>query len=173
MGGETALRPHFTLKPMEQITGHAPLAVLGYYWQQKGCFYPLDRVQPALKTVYHSPPEKLLDVVVSILAGYEALSVGSHHLRADLALSRAWDRHQFADHSGLSRTLKALSPEEIVWLRQAVTSIYHRIGSAHRHTLGVEPLWLDLDLSFLPAGRQAEGSEKGYGPGKKTNVVVN
>ena len=37
------MRPRFTLKPMEQITGHAPLAVLGYYWQQKGCFDPLKR----------------------------------------------------------------------------------------------------------------------------------
>lgn len=167
------MRPRFTLKPMEQITGHAPLAVLGYYWQQKGCFDPLKRVQPALKTVYHSPPEKLLDVVVSILAGYEALSVGSHHLRADLALAQAWNRQQFADHSGLSRTLNALSLGEILWLRRAVTSIYHRVGSAQRHTLALEPLWLDLDLSFLPAGRQAEGSQKGYGPGKKTNGVVN
>ena len=67
------MRPHFTLKPMAHITGHAPLAVLGYYWQQKGCFEPLERVQPTLKTVYHSPPEKLLDVMVSILAGYESV----------------------------------------------------------------------------------------------------
>jgi hypothetical protein len=47
------------------------------------------------------------------------------------------------------------------------------MGYAHRHTLATELLWLDLDLSFLPAGRRAEGSTKGYGPGKKTNVVVN
>jgi len=167
------MRPHFTLKPLEQVTGHAPLAVLGYYWQRKGCFDPLERVQPKLKTVFHSPPEKLLDVVVSILAGYEALSIGSHHLRADVALARAWQREQFADHSGLSRTLNALGSEEVLWLRRAVTSIYHRMGYAHRHTLAVEPLWLDLDLSFLPAGRRAEGSQKGYGAGKKTNAVVN
>ena len=167
------MRPHFTLKPLEQITGHAPLAVLGYYWQQKGCFDPLEQVQPDIKTVFHSPPAKLLDVVVSILAGYEALSVGSNHLRADLALARAWQRKQFADHSGLSRTLNALRPEEILWLRRAVTSIYHRMGYAHRHTLSTEPLWFDLDLSFLPAGRRAEGSMKGYGAGKKTNAVVN
>jgi hypothetical protein len=167
------MRPHFTLKPLQQVTGHAPLAVLGYYWQQKGCFEPLKRIQPALKTVLHSPPEKLLDVVVSILAGYEALSVGSNHLRADLALARAWNRTQFADHSGLSRTLNALDPEQVLWLRRAVTSIYHRIGSGHRHTLALDRLWLDLDLSFLPAGRRAEGSQKGYGAGKKTNAGVN
>jgi hypothetical protein len=167
------MRPHFTLKPMAHITGHAPLAVLGYYWQQKGCFEPLERVQPTLKTVYHSPPEKLLDVMVSILAGYEALSVGSHHLRADLALARAWQRSQFADHSGLSRTLTTLREEDVLWLRRAVTSIYHRLGAAQQHTLASEPLWLDLDLSFLPAGRQAIGSQKGYGAGKKTDMVVN
>jgi hypothetical protein len=167
------MRPHFTLKSLEQVTGYAPLAVLGYYWQQKGCFDPLERIQPRLKTVFHSPPEKLLDVVVSILAGYEALSVGSNHLRADLALAKAWNRQQFADHSGLSRTLNALSPTEVLWLRRAVTSIYHRMGYAHRHTLVTELLWLDLDLSFLPAGRRAEGSQKGYGAGKKTNGVVN
>ena len=160
------MRPHFALKPMEQSTGHAPLAVLGYYWHQKGCFDPLKRVQPALKTVYHTPPEKLLDVVVSILAGYEALSVSSHHLRADLALAQAWQRPQFADHSSLSRTTP-LSSEDIVWLRRAITSIYHRVGRAHRHTLAQDLLWLDLDLSFLGAGEQAEGSQKGYGALKK------
>ena len=167
------MRPHFVLKPMEQSTGYAPLAVLGYYWQQKGCFDPLERVQPSLKTVLHTPPEKLLDVVVSILAGYGSLSAGSHHLRADLALAKSWGREQFADHSGLSRTLAALGSEEVLWLRRAVTSIYHRMGYAHRHTLAAEPLWLDLDLSFLPAGRRAEGSLKGYGSGKKTDEGVN
>jgi hypothetical protein len=167
------MRPHFALKSMEQSTGHAPLAVLGYYWRQKGCFDPLERVQPPLKTVFHTPPEKLLDVVVNILAGYESLSAGSHHLRADLALAKAWGREQFADHSGISRTLAALDSEEVLWLHRAVTSIYHRIGDAHRHTLATEPLWLDLDLSFLPAGRRAEGSRKGYGSGKKTDADAN
>jgi hypothetical protein len=66
--------------------------------------------------------------LVSILAGYESLSAGSHHLRADLALARAWGREQFADHCGISRTLAALGPEEVLWLRRAVTSIYHRMG---------------------------------------------
>jgi len=70
------MQPRFTLKPMEQTTGHAPLAVLGYYWRQKGCFDPLERVQPSIKTVRHSPPAKLQDVLVSILAGYESLSAG-------------------------------------------------------------------------------------------------
>jgi hypothetical protein len=167
------MQPHFVLKSMERSTGYAPLAVLGYYWRQKGCFDPLERVQPSLKTVFHTPPEKLLDVVVNILAGYESLSAGSHHLRADLALARAWGRDQFADHSGISRTLAALGVEEVLWLRRAVTSIYHRIGYAHRHTLATEPLWLDLDLSFLPAGRRAEDSRKGYGSGKKTDEDAN
>lgn len=167
------MRPHFTLKAMEQSTGHAPLAVLGYYWRQKGCFDPLERVQPPLKAVFHTPPAKLQDVVVNILAGYESLSAGSHHLRADLALAKAWGREQFADHSGISRTLAALGPEEVLWLRRAVTSIYHRMGYAHRHTLATDLLWLDLDLSFLPAGRRAEGSRKGYGSGKKTDEDAN
>jgi len=162
------MRPHFTLKPMEQSTGCAPLAVLGYYWRQQGCFDPLERIQPPLKTVRHTPPAKLRDALVSILAGYESLSAGSHHVRADLALAKAWGREQFADYSGISRMLAALGPEEVLGLRQAVTSIYHRIGYAHRHTLDAELLWLDLDLSFLPAGHQAEGSQKGYGSGKKT-----
>ena len=28
------MQPHFVLKSMEQSTGHAPLAVLGYYWRR-------------------------------------------------------------------------------------------------------------------------------------------
>lgn len=167
------MQPRFVFKPMKQSTGYAPLAVLGYYWQQQGCFTPLEQVCPPLKTVRHTPPEKLLDVIVYILAGYAALSTGSAHLRADLALAQAWGRQQFADHSGLSRTLAALGPAEVCTLRRAVTSIYHRLGHAHRHSLATTPLWLDLDLSLLPAGCQAEASRKGYGSGKKTSAAAN
>jgi len=59
-----------SLVPVEEHTSYAPLAVLGY------CLTRTDFLSPvfagldlSLKTVDHTPSEKLLDVLVSILAG--------------------------------------------------------------------------------------------------------
>ena len=51
------------------------------------------------------PPARLQDVIVNILAGYESLPAGSHHLRADLALAKAWRRERGALHPPLPSSI--------------------------------------------------------------------
>src|SRR4051794_10775965 len=94
------------LLKMSASTQFAPLGVLGYCLTRtnflKAVFAPIRFTE---KTVEHRPEAKLQDVLVSILAGCRAISTINTRIRPDLALAQAWDRKQFAEQSGVARTL--------------------------------------------------------------------
>ena len=157
------------LATMKHTTQYAPLAALGYFLQQQDFFAPLrEHVRLDCKTVRHAPHEKLLDVVVSILADCTSLKQINTRLRPDTALAAAWGRDQFADHSTISRVLDTFTPETVAQLRTAIEQMYRHTGQALHHPFARELLFIDIDLTGLPAGRHAEGSTKGYFSGKKT-----
>lgn len=156
------------LSAMKRTTQHAPLAALGYVLQRWDFFAPLrEHVKLGCKTVLHEPYEKLLDVVVSILADCASLKQVNTRLRPDTALAAAWGRAMFADQSTIARVLDAFIPASVAQLRTAVEQIYVREGRALHHPFDQELLFLDIDLTGLPAGRRAEASTKGYFSGEK------
>lgn len=108
-----------------------------------------------------SPQEKLIQVFLSILAGCVTLTEVNSKLHLEVHLASLWGWEKFADQSTLSRTLDALSLKQIDVLRSAVTEIWRNIGQTPKHDWR-SYLWLDYDLSPLPCGKQAEGSQKGY-----------
>ncbi|MAU01741.1 MAG: hypothetical protein CL608_31770 [Anaerolineaceae bacterium] len=148
-------------------TQYAPLAALLAHYQQNQVFKPLHGMQFAMKSRDFTPYDKLEQVMVSILAGCQTLSEVNQKLKPEwrLALAGGWSR--FADQSGLSRTLDALTLMNIEQLRQAGTEIWHACSQTIRHDWRGY-LWLDFDLSGLPCGKRAEASQKGYFNGKKT-----
>lgn len=153
-------------------TQYAPLAVLLAHYQQNQVFSPLHEVRIAMKTRDFTPYDKLEQVAVSILAGCQTLSEVNQKLKPEqgLALAGGWSR--FADQSGLSRTLDALTLMNIKQLRRAETQIWRTRSQAINHDWRGY-LWLDFDLSGLPCGKRAEASQKGYFSGKKTVLGVN
>src|SRR4029434_7565281 len=100
--------------------------------------------------------QKLLDVVVSMLADCSSLKQIHTRLRPDPALAAVWGRDVFADQSTISRPLDAFTPATVAQLRTAVERIYVREGRALHHPFDQELLFLDIDLTGLPAGRPAE-----------------
>jgi len=135
---------------------------LGYFLRQRDCFAPLrEHVKVGSKTVLHTPHQKLLDVVVSMLADCTSLQQINTRLRPDTALAAAWGREAFADQA-------PIPPLTVTPRRTAVEHIYVREGRALHHPFDQELLCLDIDLPGLPAGRHAEASAKGYCSGKKT-----
>jgi hypothetical protein len=161
------------LSAMQRSTPYAPRAALGAFLQQRDFFAPLwEHVPLGGKTIYHEPHQKLLDVVVSMLADCSSLKQLNTRLRPDTALAAAWGRDVFADQSTISRTLDAFTPATVAQLRTAVERIYVREGRALHHPFDPELLFLDIDLPGLPAGRHAEASTKGYFSGKKTVAGV-
>lgn len=153
-------------------TQYAPLAALSVHCQQNLTLKPLKEVHIPVKKRDFSPSDKLIQVLLSILAGCETLFEVNVRLKAEVGVARVWQWERFADQSCLSRTLDALTLKQIDQLREAVTLIWrsHSLTMCHDWR---SYLWLDFDLSGLPCGKQAEKSQKGYFSGKKTSRGVN
>jgi hypothetical protein len=162
---------------MKQITielkskttaNHVPLAAFGYALNRAGVLSPLHEVALPIKTHAHSPVEKLIEALVLILVGGRATSQADLLLRPNQSLARGWGQGQFAEQSTLARTLDAFDELSITSLRTAFESILHTHSGALSHDYRRGDLWLDGDLTGLPASRHAEGSTKGYFAGEKT-----
>jgi hypothetical protein len=151
-------------------TQYAPLAVLSAHYQAQYILKALVDMQIPMKKRDFSPSDKLIQVVLSILAGCETLSGVNIRLKSDVCLARVWHWDRFVDQSNLSRTLDALTLKQIAALSAAVTDIWRLHGQTPQHDWRGY-LW--LDLSGLPCGKQAEASQKGYFSGKKTSLVAN
>ncbi|HEX9597516.1 MAG TPA: hypothetical protein VF982_11600 [Anaerolineales bacterium] len=147
---------------------HVPLAVLGYALRRAGVLEPLLHVKLPIKTLTHTPAEKLVEAVVLILAGGRATYQADRLLRPNLGLARAWGQAEFAQQSTLADTLDALTAAGVGQVRGAFETITRTWSQACQHDFRTGPLWLDGDLTGLPASRRAVGSEKGYFWGKKT-----
>lgn len=162
------------LTSMSQDTNFAPLGVLGYCLTRNDFLAPVfaDLTLP-IKEVDHPPVAKLMDVLASIIAGCRAISQVNTRIRPDLALARAWGRERFAEQSNLARTLDAFSPEHIAQLRQGSEVLFRRESRTLRHDFAQDWLWLDIDLTPLPASKHAQGSTKGKIGGKKTDMDAN
>jgi hypothetical protein len=89
-------------------------------------------------------------------------------LRPNLSLARAWGTRQFAQQATLADMLDTFNQTTISALRKAFDELPGRCAGTLRHDFRRGDLWLDGDLTGLPASRHAEGSTKGYFAGKKT-----
>ena len=166
----TAIR----LTSMPQDTSFVPLGVLGYCLTRNAFLAPvLSELALPIKEVDHGPNAKVQDVLVSILAGCRAISQVNTRIRPDTALARAWGRERFAEQSTLSRTLDAFGEAQIVQLRQGSEVLFRRESRTLRHDFAQDWLWLDIDLTPLPASKHAEDSTKGKIGGEKTDMGVN
>lgn len=162
------------LVSMPKDTGFAPLGVLGYCLTRTGFLRPVfAELKLPVKEVDHEVTAKLMDVLVSILSGCRAISAINTRIRPDLALAQAWGQSYFAEQSTIARTLDAFTPEAIVQLRQGSEQLFRRESYTLRHDFTGQWLWLDVDLTPLPASKQAQASTKGKMGRKKTAMVVN
>lgn len=159
------------LTTMPQDTNFTPLGILGYCLTRTAFLAPVfANLALPIKEVDHAPEAKLVDALVSILAGCRAIYQVNTRIRPDLALARAWGRERFAEQSNLTRTLDAFSEENVTQLRQGSEALFRRESRVLRHNFAQDWLWLDIDLTSLPASKHAEGSTKGKIGGKKTNM---
>ena len=168
------MRPQIQLTHLPEDTAFAPLGVLGYCLMRTNFLAPVfTDLHLPLKVVEHPPTAKLLDVLVSILVGCRALMQVNTRVRPDLALARAWGRACFAEQSSLARTLAVFTPAHVAQLRQGSETLFRRESQTFRHVFAQDWLWLDIDLTPLPASKHAEDSAKGKISGKKTCTGVN
>jgi hypothetical protein len=152
---------------------YVPLAALGYALRRAHVLDPLRQVTLPIKTIVHSATDKIIEAVVLILAGGRATNQIDVLLRPNLGLAQAWGQEQFAQQSTFADTLDAFAADHLSQLRLAFETITQQQGHAPAHDFRKGWLWLDDDLTGLPASRRAQGSTKGYFAGEKTKSGVN
>ena len=149
-------------------TQFAPMAALMAYYEAQKVLEPLQSVTSVAQKGDFSLTEKLEQVVWSILAGCQYISVVNTKLRPERMLAQVKRIDHFAEQSTLAIALNELTQMNLAQLEASVRQISHRCSQTGRHDWrGL--LMLDFDLSGLPCGKQAEGSKKGYFSGKKTS----
>lgn len=157
-----------SLTPEATNTQYAVLAAVLYRYQQQNMLKALDQIEIAMKMRDFSGVSKLIQVMISIMAGCETLSEVNTKLGSEAQLAQLWHWPRFADQSSLSRTLDELSQKNIEQMRHANQQIRQHYGQTSQHDWR-KYLWLDFDLSGLPCGPEAEASQKGYFSEKKRN----
>ncbi len=151
------------LESLPTHTCYVPLCVLGYCLTRTGFLEPVwNALEWPMKTLRHTPTEKLQDVLVSLLAGNESIAQINTHARPDVTLAMAWNRRQFAEQSTIADTLNALGAEQIGQLRQGSQALFRQYSQTMQHDFKRHWLMIDIDPTGLLASRRAEGSRKGY-----------
>lgn len=153
-------------------TQYAVLAALCDHYRQNQVLRPLERIENQHKERDFRLSDKLIQILLSALAGCETLSEVNSKLKPEHRIAQLWGWRRIADQATLSRTLDQLSLKQIDQLRQAVTQIWHTHSQIRQHNWHGY-LWLDYDLSSLPCGPLAEEAQKGYASGKKTWLDAN
>ena len=98
----------------EQETQHALLVPWGHFAQEIGLLSGIEAIKLNQKVYEHTPQAKVIEFLVAILSGAKYLqdiSLAAHPLDKDLAVATAWGQAGWADYTGISRTLSALSLE--------------------------------------------------------------
>jgi hypothetical protein len=142
-------------QPEQELTQHAMLVLWGQFAQRIGLIKKLEAIPLHQKTYTHQPQTKVLEFFVAILAGLPHLkdiSRSAHPLDQDQAVARAWGKPAWADYSGVSRTLHALTlgeAHQIVQLLDTLSQpfIDREVNQAY---LNAGALTLDFDLTGRP-----------------------
>jgi hypothetical protein len=146
---------------------YVPLAALCAHYQQNHLLEPLVGVEIPMRERDYTTADKLIQVLLSILAGCKTLSEVNGRLKSELGLASVWGWDRLADQSSLSRTLDALTLKNIEQLRGSTAAIWRTRSQIQEHDWRGH-LWLDFDLSGLPCSPKAQESQRGYFSDKKT-----
>ena len=142
-------------KTAEQTTQHGLLCVWGRFAQEIKLISRIEAVPLAQKTYDHPPQAKVLENLVAILSGAQHLqdiSLAAHPLDKDLVLAQAWGQNNWADYSGVSRTLRGLSWAEA----RAIVAVLDQVSQPFiDQELNLmreqgQPIREDGDLTGLP-----------------------
>ena len=146
-----------------QFSPQASLAALVAHLKARGIFEEVRAgVQIAQKTVKDSPQDKVQDILLSLLCGAQSLVQLNTLVRADPALQQAAGRTRCAEQSVAQETLDAATAENVEQMQEVLTRLLRRHSQVAHHSFRADWLILDVDLTGMPAGKQAEQSKKGY-----------
>ena len=154
--------------PSLLVTDHALLVAYAHFAEQIGLISAVEHVPFPMKTLMHSPADKLIELLCHVLAGgmhIKELTKNTHPLVHDQAVAEAWGQTSFASASGVSALLQSASGDVV----EAVKSALEQVVAPYRRRLlrALSPSWLvvDFDLTGLVVSDQAttyEGADFGH-----------
>ena len=148
-------------KDSMMTTSRASLCALGEYLRRHCFCAPLvEQVQMLQKQVRYRPSDQLLDGLLGILCGAKTISQSNGTIRLDPAVQRAFGRTGCAEQSTIARTLQASTAETVAQLSRVSWYYLKRYGQTPHHRFAERLLWVDVDVTPLPIGAKAEGSER-------------
>jgi hypothetical protein len=139
----------------KQETQHALLVPWGHFAREIGLLSGLEGIQLSQKMYEHSPQAKVIEFLVAILSGakyLQEISLAAHPLDKDVVVAEAWGQTGWADYTGVSRTLSALSwseVQEIVKVLEHVSRPFLESELCGLNSQGAQ-LQYDGDLTGLP-----------------------
>ncbi|GFP43616.1 hypothetical protein HKBW3C_02746, partial [Candidatus Hakubella thermalkaliphila] len=127
-----------------------------------------------MKTVHHTPVDKVIELFVSMIAGCPDVKTLNNRLVPDRLAAAAWCQKGFADQSQVSEVLHRITPENLLQLEEIFHKLLSQQGLARRHPVN-EWLVVDVDMTGLPVSptsKTYEGAafrfmQKGTGKGYK------
>ena len=142
-------------------TSRASLCALGEYLRRHCFFAPLrEQVQVPQNMVRYRPIETVLDGLLGSLCGAKTIAQSNVTIRLDPAVQRAFGRTGCAEQSTIARTLQASTAETVDQLSRVSWYYLKRYGQTPHHRFTERLLWVDVDVTPLPIGAQADGSER-------------
>jgi hypothetical protein len=121
-----------------------------------------EQVKIKQKVIKHTPTDKLKDLLINMMAGGHGVADINNRVRVDKTIQLAFGRRVCAEQSTISETLNACTEKNVLELAGALKVIYRRHGQGYQHDYGSTCQVLDIDMSALLSGKQAEGASKGY-----------
>ncbi len=147
-------------KTSATLTQHALLVVWGEFAQSIDLMKGMTAIPIHQKEQIHPAQRKVLEFLVATLAGLpylQDISRSAHPLDQDRAVAEAWGQAQWADYSGVSRTLQALSLDEAQQFIQCLQQVSQAFIDAEV-ALALEQeghLIYDGDLTGLPVSKSS------------------
>jgi hypothetical protein len=144
-----------------QNTQHAFLVAWGWFGEHIGLPQRFQELTLKQKHYHHTPQTKVLEFFVSILGGLEHLqdiSLAAHPLDKDRATADAWGQPEWADYSGVSRTLASLSWAEAHRIVQILDEISRDYIDRELKLIRMQGrrIQLDGDLTGMPVSNTSQ-----------------
>ena len=117
-----------------------------------------------MKSVKHSPIDKVMELFVSIIAGCPDNKTINNRLVPDKLAALAWGQEQFADQSQVNIVLHRVDEENLKELEDIYQDLFRRQGLSVRQSSS-QPLVIDVDMtgiSVSETSRTYEGAQFGY-----------
>jgi hypothetical protein len=151
-----------------RFSGRASMASVGMWMKKHKIWDTVEKqVKINQKVIKYTPTEKLEDLLIHILAGGEGVADINNRVRVDKGIQISFGRKGCAEQSTISETLNASTATNVMEMETALKEIYQRCGKGYQHKYEKKCQVLDIDLSGLLCGKQAEGASKGYFSGKE------